>query len=82
MSDSDAKQNLLNDTNMEEKWHLCCSHTDSRALKFIIQCAMGSSIMIFSMIQIANAETGAHTEIYWSLLSSTLGYFLPHPTPS
>ena len=39
---------------------------------------MGATVIIFSMIQISRDDV-ENTEIYFSLLSGTLGLFLPHP---
>jgi hypothetical protein len=62
---------------LEDEWAGCCQKTNKHYLKFVSQIAMGSSVMIFSMVQIARGSDNA--EIYFSLLSGTLGLFLPHP---
>ena len=62
---------------LQNEWTGCCSKTDKHYLKFITQIAMGSSVMIFSMVQIARGADSP--EIYFSMLSGTLGIFIPHP---
>lgn len=60
-----------------DEWQGCCSRTNKHFLKYITQIIMGSSVMIFSMVQISRGAE--NPEIYFSLLSGTLGLFLPHP---
>lgn len=62
---------------LRDTWEGCCSKTNKHYLKFITQIAMGSVVMAFSMVQIARG--GDNPEIYFSLLSGTLGMFMPHP---
>jgi len=63
---------------LRDEWDTgCCSKTDKHYLKFITQIVMGSSVMIFSMIQIARGADSP--EIYFSMLSGTLGIFIPNP---
>jgi hypothetical protein len=64
-----------------DEWSICCSKTNSHALKYLIQVVMGGSVMIFSMAMIVTQDGDTHDKaIYYSLLSGTLGYFLPHPS--
>jgi hypothetical protein len=62
---------------LENEWHGCCSKTNKHYLKYMVQIAMGGSVMLFCMVQIAIGSD--NPEIYFSLLSGTLGLFLPHP---
>ena len=62
---------------LKNQWSGCCSKTDKHYLKFITQIAMGSAVMIFSMAQIIRGVD--NIEIYFSLLSGTLGIFMPRP---
>jgi hypothetical protein len=62
---------------LRDEWVSCCSKTDKNYLKYIIQISMGSSVMIFCMAQIIRGADSP--EIYFSLLSGTLGLYLPHP---
>jgi hypothetical protein len=62
---------------LKEQWNSCCSKTNKHFLKYMVQITMGASVMIFSMTQIfLGAE---NPEIYFSLLSGTLGGFMPNP---
>lgn len=73
---SEEKKYIENDK-LRNEWTGCCSKHDKHFIKYITQIFMGASVMAFSMIMIA---TGAkNQEIYFSLLSGTLGLFLPHP---
>jgi hypothetical protein len=61
-------------------WKLCCSHSSPAAIKFVIQVAFGATLCAFAMIMIATGKPGENNEIYFSMLSGTVGLFLPHPT--
>ena len=69
-----------NNRDMKEDWDICCSHTNQHALKYLIQVGMGCSVMAFCMIMIIYDDNVDNKTIYFSTLSGTLGYFLPHPT--
>jgi hypothetical protein len=73
---SEERKRIENDK-LREEWQGCCSKTNKHYLKFLIQISMGSTVMLFSMVQIA--IEAPNPEIYFSLLSGTLGLFLPHP---
>ena len=62
------------------QWSICCSKSDSSAVKYMVQCGFASTVMIFSMYCIITAQENEDKAIYWSLLSSTLTYFLDAPT--
>ena len=68
------------DIDHSNEWSVCCSNTNRFALKYLIQVSMGSAVMIFAMCQIALGDDQEDKSIYYSLLSGTLGYFLPHPS--
>ena len=71
------RQHIENEK-LREQWQGCCSKTNRHFLKYITQITMGSVVMVFSMAQIARGAD--NPEIYFSLLSGTLGIFIPHPT--
>jgi hypothetical protein len=75
-SPSQEKKRIENQ-HLKDEWVGCCSRTDKHYLKYLVQIGMGSSVMIFSMIMIA--LDAKHQEIYFSMISGTLGLFLPHP---
>jgi len=63
----------------DDQWTTCCSGTTEKSfVKYLVQVIMGATIIIFSMVQIWR-DTGDGKEIYFSLLSGTLGVFWPHP---
>lgn len=70
------RQKIKNE-HYRNEWTGCCSKTDRNFLKYITQISMGGVVMIFCMVQIFLGAESA--EIYFSLLSGTLGLFLPHP---
>jgi hypothetical protein len=75
-SPSQEKKRIENQ-HLKDEWRGCCSKHDKHFIKYMAQILMGSSVMIFAMAHIA---VGAkNQEIYFSLLSGTLGIFLPHP---
>jgi hypothetical protein len=59
------------------RWESCCFAVDRDAVKFITQVIFGVSVVAFSMFQIV--LEAPNPEIYFSLLSGTVGVFLPHP---
>ena len=65
---------------LRQEWSGCCSKTNKEFIKYITQIGFGASVMIFSMAQIARGVESQ--EIYFSLLSGTMGLFLPHPSMS
>lgn len=77
-SPSPQRQRLkIENEKYKDEWSGCCSKTNKHFLKYITQIMMGGSVMVFCMVQIG---VGAENpEIYFSLLSGTLGLFLPHP---
>ena len=60
-----------------DEWSGCCSKTNKHFIKYITQITMGGAVMLFCMVQIGLGTE--NQEIYFSLLSGTLGLFLPHP---
>ena len=79
---TDVREIHIDKTIDTKEWQICCSHTNQHALKYIIQVIMGASVMLFSMGMIFASDTEEDNAIYYSLLSGTLGYFLPHPSLS
>jgi hypothetical protein len=69
---------ILVETNAGDAvWRSCCFEIDRNAVKFVTQVCFGASVIVFSMCQIARGVD--NQEIYFSMLSGTLGLFLPHP---
>ncbi len=63
----------------DTEWSICCSKSDSQAIKYFVQVGMAGVVMVFSMYCITSAAETEDKAIYWSLLSSTLTYFLDAP---
>ena len=72
-----TQRRQIENDQLQQEWSGCCSRTNKEFIKHITQIGFGASVMIFSMAQIARGVEGQ--EIYFSLLSGTLGLFLPHP---
>lgn len=62
----------------KDEWTACCSKSDSHFVKFVTQILFSGSVMIFSLIQVARG--GGQNEIYFSLISGILGYWMPNPS--
>ena len=60
-----------------EEWQ-CFSIRNQHEVKYFMQCAFGLIVIIFCMYQIANSNDDKN--VYFSLLSGTLGLFLPSPS--
>ena len=73
-----SERKKIENDQLREEWSGCCSRSNKEFVKYITQIGFGASVMIFSMVQISRAEVESK-EIYFSLLSGTLGLFLPHP---
>jgi hypothetical protein len=75
-SPSHEKKRIENQ-HLKDEWRGCCSKHDKHFIKYMAQILMGSSVMIFAMVQII--LDAPHKEIYFSMISGTLGSFMPHP---
>ena len=60
-------------------WHFCCSKSEPHAIKYAVQVTFAAAVIIFSMAQIF-INPVSNNEIHYSLISSTVAYFLPNPT--
>ena len=69
-------------TSDQGQWDTCCSRTSQSFVKYSVQVGIGLIVILFSMVQIINKVE--NPEIYFSMLSGTMGIFFPHPslTPS
>lgn len=62
---------------LPDQW-TCCSIRNKEEIKYFIQCGFGLIVIGFSILQIVNQDVDRN--VWVSLLSGTLGLFLPHPT--
>ena len=74
-----SERKKIENEQLRQEWTFCCSKSNKEFVKYITQIGFGASVMIFSMVQISRADVESK-EIYFSLLSGTLGLFLPHPS--
>lgn len=64
------------------QWHTCCSGTTERGfVKFIVQVAFAVLVSIFAMTMIVIGGE-ENREVYFIMLSTTVGIFLPTPSLS
>jgi len=76
-----TERRRIQNEKLKDEWSGCCSHSNKEFVKYITQIGFGAAVMIFSMIQISRPGV-ENKEIYFSLLSGTMGLFLPHPSMS
>ena len=76
MENENKDYNLIEET--PNQWSCCNAKMTSTHVKYIYQISLGSSIVIFSMVQIM--RQAENPEIYFSLISGMIGVFLPTPT--
>ena len=62
---------------MEDVWQTGFCTLKHSHVKYVIQVLFGGSLMAFSMFQIMYSD--GDLEVYYSMLSGTLGLFLPAP---
>jgi len=72
-----TERKIIQNDHLRDEWQGCGKNIDKHCFKYICQIVMGMSLMIFSMIQISREVK--NQEIYFSILSGTLGVFLPQP---
>ena len=77
---SENEQLRIDNEQRKQECSSVCGRVDNRMFKYIVQCLFGGSVMIYSMVQLAVIEESQNREIYISLLSTTLGLFLPTPS--
>ena len=73
------KHTLIENPVDHDEWSICCSKSDANAIKYLVQVAMACIVMVFSMYCIVTSTEQEDKSIFWSLLSSTLTYFLDAP---
>ena len=74
-----TERKRIENEKLRSEWSMCCSGTSQDFVKYVTQIGFGASVMVFAMVQISRADV-ENKEIYFSMLSGTLGLFLPHPT--
>lgn len=63
--------------NASTYWYCCGKKTDKQFVKYIVQVSFGVALVSFSVAQII--RNVPNKEVYFSLIGSTVGYFLPAP---
>ena len=79
VSSPTTERKTIENDQLRDEWSGCCSKSNKEFVKYITQIGFGASVMIFSMVQISRDDV-LNKEIYFSLLSGTLGLFLPNPS--
>ena len=65
--------------NNNTDWYTCCSHSNPETIKYATQVAIALIILLFSIIQLSFNNTGQDKTIYFSLISTIIGLFIPSP---
>jgi len=78
------RQHSLRDTGSgpekKDYWETClCGKTDHRVAIFIVQVFFGTAMMFFCFYKLSSSPSCAEENVYISLLSGTVGIFLPSP---
>ena len=61
----------------DPEWNMCCSYVHKSELTFFTQIIFLFTILIFSIIQIANNTD--NKEMYFSLITGIMGIITPSP---
>ena len=64
---------------LKDEQSACCSRSKKDFVRWMSQLGFGASVRIDSMVQISRADVDKR-EMHFSMLSGTMGLFLPHPT--
>jgi len=59
------------------EWSICCSHSSSYFIKYLVQVIVSMTILVFAIAMIA---TGHDDAVYWSLVTLIVGVFIPSPS--
>ena len=71
-----------NDDNVHEddvQWRICCSHSSKSFIKYVVTVIMSIIVLVFSIYMIATNPENDNS-IYFSLMSSIIGMYMPQPT--
>ena len=71
-----------NDDDVHEddvQWQICCSHSSKSFIKYVVTVIMSIIVLVFSIYMIASNPENDNS-IYFSLMSSIIGMYMPQPT--
>ncbi len=71
-----------NDDDVHEddvQWRICCSHSSKSFIKYVVTVIMSIIVLVFSIYMIATNPENDNS-IYFSLMSSIIGMYMPQPT--
>jgi len=61
------------------QWRICCSHSSKSFIKYVVTVIMSIIVLVFSIYMIAT-NPDSDNSIYFSLVSSIIGMYMPQPT--
>jgi NADH:ubiquinone oxidoreductase subunit 2 (subunit N) len=61
------------------QWRICCSHSSKSFIKYVVTVIMSIIVLVFSIYMIATNPENDNS-IYFSLLSTIIGMYMPQPT--
>ena len=77
---NDNNNTDINDNNSNIYRSTCCkskTNVDIRLLGFLAQCSVSFAVLGFAMRQIINSQRGDDLTIYYTLIGSIVGNFVP-----
>jgi hypothetical protein len=73
MEEPNEQKNNSND------WYICCSHSNPETIKCATQVTIALIVLLFSIIQLSVLDNQQDKTIYFSLISTIIGLFIPSP---
>jgi hypothetical protein len=67
---------------MENNWMCMSRKFDKRCINYISQISIGLVVIFFSMYKLSTSKDCNEQSVYFSLLSGTVGFFMPSPSIS
>ena len=61
------------------QWQICCSHSSKSFIKYVVTVLMSIIVLVFSIYMIATNPENDNS-IYFSLMASIIGMYMPAPT--
>ena len=65
--------------NNNSDWYICCSHSNPETIKYATQVTIALIVLLFSIIQLSVLDNQQDKTIYFSLISTIIGLFIPSP---
>lgn len=72
------EREAIENDKLRNDWVIAGAHFNQAAIKFSVQVSFSFIVLLFAIVQIARGAT--NTDIYFSLISGIIGYFMPNPS--